>query len=238
MPFSCRILYTLAGAITSIVVPAGLLLLRLLSGAPSSLADELIMNGLTYAYVSIASAVAVTAFGYAIGCRADALRKLATTDPLTSLLNRRAIEGHLQFEWERARRYGLPLSLLMIDLDGFKRINDEGGHSAGDRVLRGTATAIASTLRASDYGARWGGDEFMILAPHTTRQAAIQLAERVSRRIAQHGWNDALATTASIGIVTLERGALEDVEVSHLVDQADRALYAAKDGSRGGVVAH
>jgi diguanylate cyclase (GGDEF)-like protein len=238
MPISCRILYTLGGATTSIVVPAGLLLLRLLSGVPSSLQDELIRNGLTYAYVSIASAVAVTAFGYAIGCRADALRKLATTDPLTNLFNRRAIEGHMRFEWERARRYALPLSLLMIDLDGFKRINDEGGHSAGDRVLRGTATAITSALRASDYGARWGGDEFMILAPHTTRQAAIQLAERISRRISQHGGNEALAPTASIGVVTLEHGALGDAEVSHLVDQADRALYAAKDGSRGGVVSH
>src|SRR6478735_6885923 len=196
---SFRVLYTLAGATTSIVVPTGLLLLRLLSGSAVSMHDELWFNGLTYAYVSIASAIAVTSFGYAIGGRADDLRTLATTDPLTNLLNRRAIESRLQFEWERARRYGLPLSLLMIDLDGFKRVNDLGGHAAGDRVLRGAATAITSTLRASDYGARWGGDEFMIVAPHTTRQAARQLADRVARRIAQHGWSDDVATTASIG---------------------------------------
>ena len=238
MSLSCRVLYTLGGATTSVVVPAGLLLLRLVSGAAGSIHDELIQNGLIYTYVSIASAVAVTAFGYAIGGRADALRTLATTDGLTSLLNRRAIESRLKSEWERARRYGLPLSLLMIDLDGFKHVNDLGGHAAGDRVLRGAATAIRSTLRSSDYGARWGGDEFMIVAPHTTRQAAIQLAERVTRRISQHGWSDSLATTASIGIVTLERGALEDIAPSQLVDEADRALYAAKDASRGRVVAH
>jgi diguanylate cyclase (GGDEF)-like protein len=169
-----------------------------------------------------------------IGRHIEVLRQLATTDPLTSLLNRRAIENKLEFEWERARRYGLPLSLLMIDLDGFKRVNDLGGHAAGDRALRAAATAIRSTLRGSDYGARWGGDEFMILAPHTTRNAAVQLAERVSRRIGQHGWNDRLATTASIGIVTLERGEFEAIEPSHLVDEADRALYAAKDISRSG----
>jgi len=234
---SFRVLYTLAGATTSIVVPTGLLLLRLLSGSAVSMHDELWFNGLTYAYVSIASAIAVTSFGYAIGCRADDLRTLATTDPLTNLLNRRAIESRLEFEWERARRYGLPLSLLMIDLDGFKQVNDLAGHTAGDRVLRGAATAILSTLRGSDYGARWGGDEFMILAPHTNRRAAIQLAERVSRRIAQHG-NDSPVTTASIGIVTLENGTFEDAPFSHLVDEADRALYAAKDRSRGSFVAH
>jgi diguanylate cyclase (GGDEF)-like protein len=148
----------------------------LISDPIGSAHDELIRNGLTYAYVSLASAVAVVVFGCAIGRRVDVLRQLATTDSLTNLLNRRAIENRLQSEWERARRYGLPLSLLMIDLDGFKRVNDLGGHAAGDRVLRATATAIRSTLRRSDYGARWGGDEFMILAPHTTRNAAAQLA--------------------------------------------------------------
>jgi len=234
MPLPSRIPPLAGGAIASIVIPAGLLLLRLLSGPISSVHDELIANGLTYAYVSIASAIAVTLFGYMIGRSTDVLRQLATTDPLTNLLNRRAIENRLESEWQRARRYGLPLSLLMIDLDGFKRVNDLGGHAAGDRVLRAAATAIRSTLRGSDYGARWGGDEFMILAPHTTRNAAAQLADRISRRISQHGWNDRLATTASIGIVTLEHGTFEDAEPSHLVDEADRALYAAKDTSRSG----
>jgi diguanylate cyclase (GGDEF)-like protein len=234
MSLSSRVPLAAGGATASVVVPAGLLLLRLISDPIASAHDELIRNGLIYAYVSLASAVAVIVFGYTVGRHVDVLRQLATTDPLTDLLNRRAIENRLQSEWERARRYGLPLSLLMIDLDGFKRVNDLGGHTAGDQVLRATATAIRSTLRGSDYGARWGGDEFMILAPHTTRQAAVQLAERVSSRIGQHEWNGRLATSASIGIVTLERGELEDAEPSHLVDEADRALYAAKDTSRGG----
>ena len=118
----------------SMLVPAGLLLLRLASGAATSISADLILNSLSYGYVTIASVAAVTAFGYYIGCRTDVFRELATTDPLTGLFNRRAIEQQIQLESERAKRYGLPLSLLMIDLDGLKRINDQGGHSAGDRV--------------------------------------------------------------------------------------------------------
>jgi len=222
--------------VMSVAVPAGLLLLRLASGAATSIYGDLTVNGLTYAYVAVASAAFVTAFGYAIGCRADVLHKLATTDPLTGLLNRRAIEKRIQVESERAQRYGLPLSLLMIDLDGLKRVNDLGGHSAGDRVLRGAAAAISSTLRGSDFGGRWGGDEFVILAPHTSRQAARQLAERVARQISTREWPNRATTTASIGIVTLEEGAFEEMPAT-LIDEADRALYAAKAGGRACVMA-
>jgi diguanylate cyclase (GGDEF)-like protein len=221
----------------SLAVPAGLLLLRLASGAASSIQGDLLLNGLSYAYVAIASAAAVTVFGYTIGCRADELRTLATTDPLTGLLNRRAIENQIQRESVRARRYGLPLSLLMIDLDGLKRVNDLGGHSAGDRVLRTAAAAIRATLRASDFGGRWGGDEFVVLAPHTSRQAARQLAERVAQRISTREWPTRTPTTASIGIMTLEEGASEEMMPSTLIDEADRALYAAKAGGRSCVMA-
>jgi len=221
----------------SIAVPAGLLLLRLASGAAASIYGDLTVNGLTYAYVTVASAAFVTAFGYAIGCRADVLHKLATTDPLTGLLNRRAIEQRMQVESQRAQRYGLPLSLLMIDLDGLKRVNDQGGHSAGDRALRRAAAAISCTLRASDFGGRWGGDEFVILAPHTSRQAARQLAERVAQRISTREWPNRTTTTASIGIVTLEEGASEQAIPATLIDEADRALYAAKAGGRARVMA-
>jgi diguanylate cyclase (GGDEF)-like protein len=221
----------------SLAVPAGLLLLRLASGAANSIQGDLLLNGLSYAYVAIASAAAVTVFGYTIGCRADELRTLATTDPLTGLLNRRAIENQIQRESVRARRYGLPLSLLMIDLDGLKRVNDLGGHSAGDRVLRTAAAAIRATLRASDFGGRWGGDEFVVLAPHTSRQAARQLAERVAQRISTREWPTRTPTTASIGIMTLEEGASEEMMPSTLIDEADRALYAAKAGGRSCVMA-
>ena len=221
----------------SMAVPAGLLLLRLASGAALSIYTDLALNSLTYAYVTAASVVATTAFGYSIGCRADVLQALATTDPLTGLLNRRAIERQIQVEWERARRYGFPLSLLMIDLDGLKRVNDTCGHSAGDRVLRGAAAAISCTLRASDFGGRWGGDEFVILAPHTARESARQLAERVVARISQREWSNRVTTTASIGIVTLERGTSEETMPETLIDEADRALYAAKEGGRSRVMA-
>jgi two-component system cell cycle response regulator len=227
----------MGGAAISMAVPAGLLLLRLASGAATSIYSDLMLNSLTYAYVMTASAVAIAAFGYSIGCRADVWQALATTDALTGLLNRRAIEKQIQLEWERARRYGLPLSLLMIDLDGLKCVNDVGGHSAGDRVLRGAATAISCTLRGSDFGGRWGGDEFVILAPHTSRESARQLAERVAARISQREWSNRVTTTASIGIVTLEQGASEETAPETLIDEADRALYAAKEGGRSRVMA-
>jgi diguanylate cyclase (GGDEF)-like protein len=237
MPASCRFQYTLGGALISIGVPAGLLLLRLASGSAISIYSDLVLNSLTYAYITTASVVALAGFGYSIGCRADVLQELATTDPLTGLLNRRAIEKQIQLEWARARRYGLPLSLLMIDLDGLKHVNDVGGHSAGDRVLRGAGAAISCTLRGSDFGGRWGGDEFVILAPHTARDSARQLAERVAARISQRELNNRVATTASVGIVTLERGASEERMPESIIDQADRALYAAKEGGRSRVMA-
>ena len=133
------------------VVRAGLLLLRLASGPFGSVRDELIRNGLTSRVLAIASAIAVTVFGYAIGCRVDVLRRLATADPLTDLLNRRAMENTSRARWERARRYGLPLSVLMIDLDGFSGSTIPGGHAAGDRVLRQPPWRFVGALRGSDY---------------------------------------------------------------------------------------
>jgi two-component system cell cycle response regulator len=235
MSVSSRLFFAICGAATSVAAPAGLVLLRFLSGSATSMPGELILNKFAFAYVSIASAVAVAAFGFAVGCRADMLRALATTDPLTGLLNRRAIEHRLRDESTRARRYGLPLSLLLVDLDGLKRVNDLRGHSEGDRVLREAATAIRCTLRTSDYGARWGGDEFLILAPHTSRQAAHRLAERIAWRIAKHPRSDRLTSTASIGVVTLEPS--EQRTELALVDEADRALYAAKENGRSRIMA-
>jgi diguanylate cyclase (GGDEF)-like protein len=237
MSASRRLVYATCGAAISMAAPAGLLALRLASGWASAMPGELIVNKLAYVCVSVASAVAVTAFGYIIGARADVLRRLATTDPLTGLLNRRAIEHQLQVEAESARRYGPPLSLLLIDLDGLKRVNDVGGHPEGDRVLRGAATAIRSTLRASDYGGRWGGDEFVILAPHTSRQSAHQLAERLGSRIARHGRTHRLGATASIGVVTLEPLASRATTPMALIEEADRALYSAKENGRSRVMA-
>jgi diguanylate cyclase (GGDEF)-like protein len=239
MPPPHRLSYSLLGAVISLGAPAGLLVLRIAYGSAPSITDELSANRLTYAYVLIASALAFSIFGYFIGRQADALRTLATTDPLTGLLNRRAMSDRLQHEYERAKRYGPALSVLLIDLDGLKRVNDAGGHAAGDRAIRGAASAIRHTLRATDYGGRWGGDEFIVIAPHSSRESARMLAERVAVAIANRARTDKLAVTASVGVASfdhLDEHTIATTPLS-LVEEADRALYAAKDSGRSRVKA-
>jgi two-component system cell cycle response regulator len=237
MAVSRRLSYAVFGLITSLSAPAGLFLLRLGSGSADSVAGDLTLNRVTYAYVFVASAVAFAVFGYVIGRQTDVLGRLATTDPLTGLLNRRAADEQLQHEYARARRYGSPLAVLLIDLDGLKGINDLRGHAAGDRVLRGAATAIGQSLRGSDYGARWGGDEFLVLAPHTSRAAACRLAARIATQITTRARADRLTATASIGLATVERDNATPATPRSLVEDADRALYDAKESGRSRIKA-
>ncbi|MBI2187744.1 MAG: GGDEF domain-containing protein [Acidobacteria bacterium] len=121
---------TAAGAVL------GLLLLRAAFSFVPSLTFEFFVNRLTYVYVFAATALVFLVLGYILGRRIDELRRLSTTDALTGLANRRAFQARLRDEWQRARRYASPLSLLLIDIDGLKQINDERGHAAGDEVLR------------------------------------------------------------------------------------------------------
>jgi diguanylate cyclase (GGDEF)-like protein len=150
------------------------------------------------------------------------LEMLATTDDLTGLPNRRRFRSELEREIAAARRYGSPLSLLLLDLDDFKAINDGYGHESGDQALREIALAIQQRLRAPDLAARIGGDEFGVLLPQTGKEAAEALARDLEGAIRQ-ALTPPLATTASIGIATLEAGGASD-----LFAEADRFLYEAK----------
>ena len=183
MSLPARIPSAVGGGTASVVVPAGLLLLRLASEPIASLHDELIRNGLDACVCHSASAIAVTAFGYTIGrgteCCGSSPRPIHSPTFSTGARSRTGSNPN-----GRARADGLPPA-LMIDLDGFKRVNDPAATQPA--IASCGVDSDSSTLRGSDYGARWGGDEFMILAPHTTRNAAVQLAERVSGRIGQHG---------------------------------------------------
>jgi diguanylate cyclase (GGDEF)-like protein len=149
------------------------------------------------------------------------LERLATTDDLTGLPNRRRFHEEFAPAVAAARRYGTPLSLLLLDLDDFKRINDNHGHEAGDELLRTVAEAIRTQLRESDLAARIGGDEFAVLLPHTGRDAAATLATRVQAALA-HVLKPPLTASASIGAATLTR------ETTNLFAEADRLLYQAK----------
>ncbi len=161
-----------------------------------------------------------------------ALRDEALTDPLTGLPNRRALEARLHEELRRARRYRTPLSCIMADLDHLKSINDTLGHASGDQALQGMAAVLHRELRATDFAARAGGDEFLFLMPHTGAAEALVLGERVLRRLATLRLGQgpaARAVGASFGVAQLG----PDGDGQAMVDAADRALFQAKRDGRG-----
>ena len=170
------------------------------------------------------------------------LDSLARTDPLTGLANRRHFDEAKEIEFRRALRSGLPLSLLVCDIDAFKRYNDAYGHPAGDACLRAVAHAIQKcNARAGDLVARIGGEEFAVLLPGTTAEVATQLASRlldaVSALAIPHRDSEAAAhVTVSIGLAQLDTEHTDNF--SALFEQADQALYQAKSNGRNRVVAH
>lgn len=190
-----------------------------------------------FAETVVKSGVAAIQRAHAIETtRADnhRLEALAQTDPLTGLVNRRALTVRLLSEMERVRRYNAPLSMLLLDLDHFKVVNDTYGHLAGDDVLMGVASLLQRVVRAVDLVARYGGEEFLIVLPETSKQGAIAFAERVRDRIATHRFNmsrsQTVRITASIGVATYPAPGLESVE--DFFRAADHALYRAKGNGR------
>jgi diguanylate cyclase (GGDEF)-like protein len=164
------------------------------------------------------------------------LYERATRDPLTSARNRRYFTDRLDSEWPWARRHQRACTLLMIDLDHFKRINDEWGHLAGDEVLRQFVQIVHAELRQEDLFGRLGGEEFAVLCRATPAQDAAILAERLRRRVASHvfDWKgDRLPVTVSIGIATSQEGGLSTSE--QLIDRADKRMYGAKREGRNRV---
>jgi len=229
---SRAVIYAAAGAILSLGEPIGLLLVREWYGAPP-IPIELLHQGVTYVYVFLTTAIIMASLGYVLGRQTDRLAALSQTDPLTGLPNRRALRFRLSDEMRRATRYASPVSLVLLDIDGLKRINDEGGHGAGDRLIRQVATSIRATLRNSDLGARWGGDEFAIVMPNAGAAAARHLAERLMTHLHEQQASDTGApVTVSIGLATFDPTTGGDPNVEDLARAADGALYAAKAAGR------
>jgi diguanylate cyclase (GGDEF)-like protein len=161
------------------------------------------------------------------------LAELATTDELTGLKNRRQWRADLESHVSMAIRTGQPLSLILLDVDHFKRYNDTFGHPAGDGLLEALATVLLAEIREHDVAARYGGEEFVILLPATGAEEALVVAERLRSAIAGRPWPHG-PVTASLGVATATpRNA---AAATSLVDQADEALYCAKRAGRNRVV--
>ncbi|MBI4356083.1 MAG: diguanylate cyclase [Candidatus Omnitrophica bacterium] len=168
-----------------------------------------------------------------------ALKRQAITDELTQLFTFRYWQLRLRLEIERVRRYQAPLSLLMLDIDHFKQVNDTYGHLAGNAVLQTVATLLREALRTTDIPGRYGGEEFGVMLPHTNAAGASICAENIRRRIAEYRFTlpnhpEGLRVTISVGVAALDELGLHTAE--ELIQVADEALYAAKHAGRNRVV--
>ena len=158
-------------------------------------------------------------------------RQLAIRDELTGLHNRRHVLELMQLELQRAERSGRPLCLGLIDIDHFKRVNDQHGHAQGDEVLRAFAACASVTLRDTDTLGRWGGEEFIVMLPETPADAAVGVLSRVHRQIAElrfEAFDAALRVSFSAGIAVVQPGET----LAGAIERADQAMYAAKQAGR------
>lgn len=160
----------------------------------------------------------------------------ASIDPLTQTRNRAALADIFQREWELSNRHGTALSLIMLDVDHFKRINDDHGHDKGDSVLRSVAQCLRETVRTSDMVFRYGGEEFVVLLSNTDGEGALHLGERIRRALERlclkTEADTPLPVTASLGVATLTTGESKE----KLLKRADMAMYKAKNLGRNRVV--
>jgi diguanylate cyclase (GGDEF)-like protein len=199
----------------------------------ASESEPALTTGVREAWVSLVTTAALALENAMVVTRAEAL---SVTDDLTRLYNSRYMNLSLRRETKRAVRTGRTLSLLFIDMDGFKAVNDTYGHLYGSRALVEAAAVIRGSARETDVVARFGGDEFAVILPETDSEGAIMVAERIRDRIAAHSFLTAdrldVRLTASVGIATLPDVAASAEE---LVQAADRAMYKVKMSGKNGI---
>jgi len=170
----------------------------------------------------------------------EASLEMAVTDQLTGLYNRRYLASHLSGMFDRAFWTGRPLSLMILDIDHFKAINDTHGHDIGDKVIQDIADRVRNSIRGVDLACRYGGEEFLVAMPDTDKEFAGVVAERLRREIAAqsvtlNAGRDNIDVTVSIGLSSTEDGPKDDT-AQKLIKRADEALYVAKNGGRNRVI--
>ncbi|MCR4295460.1 MAG: GGDEF domain-containing protein [Elusimicrobia bacterium] len=234
------LLYPAAGAALGLASPLGAFLLRfwladpLLKGAWAR--HEFDYNFLFYAYMGVGSVLAFLLFGYVIGLRSERqrvsnrvlsarveeLHLKSVTDGLTGAFTHGYLQEILELEIQRSLTQKTPLSVMMVDIDDFKRINDSHGHLFGDRVIKETAETISANVRSDDILGRYGGDEFVVIMPGADAATAVHVAGRSRAGIAKNGY----LATISVGVATSEDPGKETS--AELLHRADMNLYQAK----------
>ncbi len=232
------------GVFCALGAPMGWLLLRLTVGGIHPF-DDIRANPELYFYLTVPTLIAFSVFGYRLGLKEDRLREtnrrldeMSITDALTGLKNVRYFYNRLKEEIAECARSERPLSVALIDLDHFKRVNDRYGHPVGDQVLTATAAVIASVIRKGETAARVGGEEFAVLLPGSNRDDAHRVGERIRQavenvRVRLANGRDTVRMTASIGIATAESPV---IDMEQLYSMADEALYRAKRRGRNRIV--
>jgi diguanylate cyclase (GGDEF)-like protein len=230
--------YPVLGAALALGTPVGLLLTSALVAGrmpTSSWAQEEIGRfPVTYAYLTLSSVATLAVLGYWFGRSFDRLLLRSNTDPLTGLLNRRRFAERVAEEIRRSRRYDHASSLLCVDIDRLKVINDRFGHAAGDCALVGLSRILLRNVRAIDAVARVGGDEFAVLLPQTSAGQTWALSQRILADVARYRHRATGPLAVSIGISELSTAT--DVESDDILAAADAALYGAKAAGGGHAV--
>ena len=221
--------YGAIGALLGLGSPIGLLIIRiLLEGNHHLFAEigvQLSNDPLVYFYNTATTVLVLGLIGFLAGRQIEKLNALSETDPLTGIANRRMLKEALGVELARSKRWNEPLSALLLDVDRLKEINDQWGHREGDKALKCVAETLRAVCRQSDCCGRYGGDEFLILAPRTDPEGAHSMAERIRLGVIERHTENGPDISVSVGCATSLSGL---TKADSLLVAADEALYASK----------